>query len=99
MTPEEFATCWVPVPLAWRYVDRGDVIVGRNATPLLVESHGGRGGQMAVHLYGWDHPFLVDPDEVVRVLTPVPMAQAMALTRTELGARVIERRTTVEGAA
>jgi hypothetical protein len=102
MTPEEFATCWVPVPLRWRHVVAGDVIAGKGGHAWLVEQVPpfyvlNRGAERYPGPDGKRHP--VDPDEVVQVLTPVPMAQAMALTRAELGTQVIERRNTIGGAA
>jgi hypothetical protein len=103
MTPEEFATCWVPVPTPWRYVVAGDTIAGRGERPWTVVSLP-PGLQIQCGADWWprtaeDRRHLPDPDDEVQVLTPVPMAQAMALTRAELGARVIERRNTTEGAA
>lgn len=92
MTPDELNDCYVPLSIRWRHVKVGDVIAGQGGRLIAVESRGGRGGQMAVHLHGWDHPFLVDPDETVQVLYPVPMAQAMRLTREQLGARLLEQR-------
>ena len=101
MTPEDFATCFVPIPLRSRHVIAGDAIVSEdnklwpvveirgNAVDVLVPAHGAH----AVRT------FTVDPDDVVQVLTPVPMADAMVMTREQLGARVIERRTTKEAAA
>jgi hypothetical protein len=92
MNPEEFATCWVPVPLRWRHVVAGDVIVGKGETPWMVRAQDMPCAGIALE-HGAQHwEGDVDPDEVVQVLTPWPMAQAMALTRAELGARVIERR-------
>jgi hypothetical protein len=102
MTPAEFAVCFVPVPLRQRHLVAGDVFViehddevnlwtVRDTRPGWMNAAHGPNG------YAGD----VDPDQVFQVLTPVPMAQAMAITRTELGARVIERRNsnTTKGAA
>jgi hypothetical protein len=82
----------------------GDVIAGRGERPWTVVSVALPGLQIQCGADWWprtaeDRRHLPDPDDEVQVLTPVPMAQAMALTRAELGAQVIERRNTIEGAA
>lgn len=101
MTPEEFETAWVPVPLAWRHIGPNDVIVGKNGMPWLVlATLSGAALHVKIRrddVTEWRGQ--VDPDETVQVLTPWPMAQAVALTRDELGARLLARRTTEAGAA
>lgn len=96
MTPEEFETCWVPVPLRWRHVVTGDVLQGKEAAGLYVErAMRDERGRVVVQVYSaagvWRGD--VDPDETVQVLTPVPMAQAVAITREQIGMQLIARRT------
>lgn len=88
MTP---ADCWVPVPLRWRHVIPGDVIVGRDGRPWMVTSTG-------TAVTAVDGPTAatqpVDPDDPIPVLVPVTDRDAVELTRDQLGARLVERRTT-----
>lgn len=90
MTPAEFETCYVPVPLRWRYVEPGDVFVGgeRLWTVNKINSR-----QVTVSCGASTGSYDIDPDELVQVLTPVPMAQAVAITREQIGMRLIARRT------
>lgn len=99
MTPDEFATAYVPLPLAWRHVQAGETFIGKGGKLWHVhESHASTGSWwVCVYRGPTFHARNVDPDEQVQVLTPVPMAQAMTLTKAELGARLIAVRT--EGAA
>lgn len=101
MTAIDPATCWAPVPIRWRYVQRGEVITGR-AGELLRVIHSaladdGRSWMVTVAqmVSGpdalWAGP--VDPDEMVSVLVPIPERDAGALAVKQLGAVVIGRRT------
>jgi hypothetical protein len=87
--------CWMPVPLRWRTIRPGDVFVARDGclwsvttatlthdSIAIVARHGERHGVRSV-----------DPDDNVPVLIPVSEYEAVNLTRAELGARVIARRT------
>lgn len=83
---------WVPVPLRWRHVQPGDVIVGTNGRLIAVEATGGHGQQVYVHLHGHALPFPLDPDDTVQVLVPVAERDALVASRDQLGARIAERR-------
>lgn len=98
MTAIDPATCWVPVPIRWRYVQVLDVVVGKAGGLLYVERISFPDGQRWIHLVGYPQPFPVDSDEMVSVLVPIPERDAGALTVEQLGAVVIGRRT-VGGAA
>jgi hypothetical protein len=87
--------CWMPVALCWRVVRPGDVFLARDGqlwcvtaatlahdSIALAATHGERHGTRKV-----------DPDDNVPVLIPVSEYEAVNLTRAELGARVIARRT------
>jgi hypothetical protein len=97
MSPEDFETCFVPVPIRWRHVVAGDVIVGKGGLSWIVAGRPLGGGVELRAIGKWTGT--VDPDDVVQVLTPVPMAQAVALTREQIGMQLIERRNTREEAA
>lgn len=95
MTTELPDDVWTPVPLRWRHAQVGDVFVGQGArlwqvaeirpelANLRVEAHQG-------HTH---HSVLVDLDDVIDVLIPVPEREAVELAREVLGARLVERRT------
>lgn len=98
------ADAWVPVPLRWKHVQPGDVIVGRDGRPWSVGAVGpaiGRPGQrFAVTYHGtacWEGH--VGADATVQVLTPVPERDAAAVLRDELAGQLVARRTAREGAA
>lgn len=95
MTAIDPATCWVPVPIRWRYVQPGDSVPGRDGGTLLhVTGVGPDGNRFRVDLaqgYGGG-TYYVDPDEMVSVLVPIPERDAGALTVEQLGAVVIGRR-------
>lgn len=92
MTAIELTTCWAPVPIRWRYVQPGDVIAGKGGLLLVarigLESPTEWAVTIAEHGY-----YVVDPDEMVSVLVPIPERDAGALTVEQLGAVVIGRRT------
>ncbi len=93
MTAPELTTAWVPVPLRWRHVIAGDVIVGRDGTPWLIVTRGCDGSVGAMHTDDDRHTSAVDPDATVQVLVPATERECVELTREQLGARLIERRT------
>lgn len=109
MTPEEFETAYVPVPIRWRHIVAGDVFVGQHGalwTVVEIRTHNvspengyphGMLGVRATNGGATRFEPSVDPDEAMHVLTPVPMAQAVALTRAELGMQLIERRDDAAG--
>jgi hypothetical protein len=96
MTAIDPATCWVPVPVRWRYVQPGDVTVGLGGSLVPIVD-------TALNLGGVDVDYVadgftrmatgLDPDEMVSVLVPIPERDAGALTVEQLGAVVIGRRT------
>jgi len=83
---------WLPVPLCARHVLVGDVFVGKGGDLWLVS-------ETSPHFIARrtaDQMFSapkIDPDTVIQVLVPVTERDALRLTRDELGARLIERRT------
>lgn len=90
------ADCWTPVPLRFRHVIEGDVFVGRDGALWHVErisSSYGPGVEVTVRCCAATHHADVDPDEVVHVLVPVTERDAVELTREQLGARLVQRRT------
>lgn len=92
MTPD----AWVPVPLRWKHVLAGDVFVARDGELWQVEETGPspRTSYDVIAVRGAQvHKADVDPDAVVQVLVPVTERDALRLTRDELGARLVERRT------
>jgi hypothetical protein len=87
---------YVPVPLHWKHVLPGDVFVGKDGALWHVEETGPslstsydviavRGAKV--------HKADVDPDDSIQVLVPVTERDALRLTRDELGATLVERRT------
>ena len=100
MTAIDPATCWVPVPIRWRYVQPGDVFSG-GAGLFWVQGIEHGGPAVVAHVVGPNtgakaHPYILDPDEMVSVLVPIPERDAGALTVEQLGAVVIGRRTAGE---
>lgn len=90
------ADVFVPVPLRWRHVVSGDVIVDRSGELWIVgDNELPRGGVQVRARQGGEKYFArdVDPDDVVKVLVPVTERDALRLTRDQLGAQVVERRT------
>lgn len=83
--------CWVPIPLRWRHVLPGDVIVGKGKL-LMVQAVARKPSSILINLHGHAADFRRDPDETVSVLVPFAEREALVLLRTELGARVIERK-------
>lgn len=83
---------WVPVPLRWRHVVAGDAFLGKDGGlpwhVVAVE----QGRRVIVARGARTVTATVDPDDVIRVLVPVTERDAVALTREQLGARLVERR-------
>lgn len=97
MTAIDPATCWVPVPVRWRYVQPGDVFSGA-AGLFWVESISTGAGMVCAYVIGSNtgpkaKGYMLDPDELVSILVPVPERDAQRLTVEQLGAVVTGRRT------
>lgn len=91
------ATCLVAVPVGWRHARPGDTFRAPNGDLWHVEDvRPGRGGQLTVTARRGAAPYTVDvdPDERVHLLHEVAEADAITYAVQELGARLIERRTT-----
>jgi hypothetical protein len=87
------ATCWVPVPVRWRYVQPGDVIAGKGGLFMVDQSEALLGSGEWV-LGTVNAPSQAgDPDEMVSVLVPVPERDARSLVLEDLATHVIGRRT------
>lgn len=90
------ADAWVPVPLRWRHVLPGDVIAGRDGLLYVERVMPDDRGRTVLQVMGaagtWRGD--VDPDEPVTVLMRADERDAATLLRDQLGARLIERRTT-----
>lgn len=90
------ADAWVPVSLRWRHVVAGDVFVAPDGELWLVHAAQALpdGTFRVVADRGADeYGRPVDPDDVISVLVPVSLRDAVELTREQLGARLVERRT------
>lgn len=85
------ADAWVPVPLRWRHVRPGDVIVGRENVLWNVWGSREAMGRWAIDAFGMATVY-GDPDDVVNVLIPVPERDAAGAVRDELAATLVERR-------
>lgn len=85
------ADIFVPVPLRWRHVVAGDVFLGADGLLWAVENM--HQGAVCVRNGRTQHADIVDPDDVIPVLVPAVERDAVELTREQLGARLIERRT------
>jgi hypothetical protein len=97
MTAIDPATCWVPVPVRWRYVQPGDVTVGVGGDLIPIEMLDySKPGQITVTALDLPEPIPVDPDELVSILVPVPERDAQRLTVEQLGGVVTGRRTVKE---
>lgn len=86
---------FVPVPLRWRHVVSGDVIVGKDGALWIVgDNELPRGGVQVRARQGGDRFFVrdVDPDATVKVLISATERDALRLTREQMGAQVVERR-------
>lgn len=92
MTAPELADCWIPVPLRWRHVQPGDVIVGKDGRLHYVTESRRAGGTWScnVHGYGLVYPM---PDEVATVLMLATERDALTTVRDILGGQLTERRT------
>jgi hypothetical protein len=88
------AQCWVPVPVRWRHVVAGDVILDRHGRPHVVtwigaERHGIK--VLAIRLVQASR--IVDPDEQATVLLPAVEVDArVALADGGIATRILERR-------
>lgn len=83
---------WVPVPLRAQHVLPGDVFVGKDGALWLVSET----SPQFILRRTTDQMFSafdVDPNAVIHVLVPVTERDALRLTRDELGAALVERRT------
>lgn len=84
----------VPVPVRWRVVRPGDVIVGEDGelymvTAVLVAP---RGVELRLTHGKYDERHWGDPDQVANVLMRVELKDALVLTRDQLGARLMGTR-------
>lgn len=91
MSPECEHDHWAPIPLRWRHVIAGDVIVGKGK-PLLVELVKRDPGGLTVLLYSYREEFYVDADETVQVLVPAAEREAIREVREQLGGRIMDGR-------
>jgi hypothetical protein len=92
------ADAWVPVPLRWRHVQVGDVFFSAKTGDLwLVTAAENRADRPARRVTvahgGATHTAEVELDDIAQVLVPVIERDALRLSRDELGARLIDRRT------
>lgn len=97
MTTEELAQVWIPVSLRTRHVIAGDVFVGKDGGLWHVTKSGATtDGTWALVVDQGDYVTGggMDPDDVIDVLVPALERDAVELTREELGARLVARRTT-----
>jgi hypothetical protein len=87
------ADCWVPIPLRWRHVRPGDVVVLKDklwevtATDMheqWAEAFVARGEKT--------HRADLDPDATVPVLVRHQEREALQTAREQLGATVVDRR-------
>lgn len=87
---------WVPVPLRWRHILPGDMVVAPDDQIWhVIEVWSGKCSTTATAERGKERFSRdVDPDDVIPVLVPVVERDAVELTRDQLGARLVERRTT-----
>lgn len=96
MTAIDPATCWVPVPVRWRYVQPGDVFAGGAGLFWVEEISYGAGVIARVigpNTGAQAHSYILDPDELVSILVPVPERDARSLVLEDLATHVIGRRT------
>jgi hypothetical protein len=91
---------WVPVQLRWRWVRTGDVFFSPKTGDLwsVVNDLGPTyaRGSVLVRRGARSYVTTVDPDDAIAVLVPVVERDALALTRAELGARLVGRRSLKE---
>lgn len=95
MTAPGLADCYVPVPIRWRHVIAGDLFLDRNGNPWHVtdaNTRGRTGCRVVAVCRDLTLDRAVDPDAAVTVLMRADERDAANLLRTELGARLIERR-------
>lgn len=84
---------WVPVPLRWRHVIEGDIVLGGDGRTWLIAVRASDGSVGAMHTAEQRFSDSPDPDDVIPVLIPVIERDAVELTREVLGARLIAGRT------
>jgi hypothetical protein len=88
------ATCWVPVPVRWRYVQPGDVIAGNGQLYQAASSYPSEDrSQWVIMVTPGALVQIGDPDEMVSILVPVPERDARSLVLEDLATHVIGRRT------
>lgn len=90
----------VPIPLRWRHVAAGDLIVGKDGAPLLVRQAPAPDNESTTCVVtpNGEWSGRVDLNRVAQVLVPAPVVDAMCLVRDQLGARVTERWSDLGGA-
>lgn len=86
---------WIPVPLRWRHAIETDVFVAPDGELWQIIRSETHGAWFSVTATRGPDQFSrdVDPDDVIPVLVPVSERDAVELTRDQLGARLVERRT------
>jgi hypothetical protein len=82
----------VPIPIRWRHVHAGDVVLGLDGSLWAISGRDG-GGTWTARRGPQVYTSTPDLDDVISVLIPVPERDAVELTRETLGARLVERRT------
>lgn len=92
------ADIFVPVPLRWRHVVAQDTFLALGGQMWHVRQAWPVKGQIEITAVSGQTKFarLVDPDDVIDVLIPALERDAVELTREQLGARLIARRTNIE---
>lgn len=90
---------WLPVPLRVRHVCVGDIFLSPKRTGQLwmvagrVDLVDRPASAVTVVRSGVEHTAELDLDDTMQVLVPVTERDALRLTRDELGAALVERRT------
>lgn len=84
--------CWCPVPLRWRHVLPGDVVLDPDRRSWMLTDRPMSGG-LTVTRGAHSYTATPDPDAVVDVLVPVAEREAVEVARDQLGAALVARRT------